>query len=510
MKRARAHSIRPDFTVYEVASKNAQIFSDRIAVAEGKDRLTFKQFLELVNRLATGLRKEGIKQGDRIAILSKNSLKYFVLYFAAARCGAILVPINIRLSREEVRYILSDGQPKLLFADSSCQSLLGQDILESAPVKKSFSMAQEQDRFAGFDQLIHNDGKMKEIQVGQDDGLIIIYTAAVGGKPRGALLSHANVLASDIQNILGLSLNSTDIYLSVLPLFHVAGLLLSSNIFHAGGENVIVSQFDPQKALEIIQEEKISIMFEFSPMLEQIVEKMKAQRFNVSSVRLVLGITYPDCFQEFQAATHSVFYRVWGQTETSSFMTLCRHDERPGSVGRPLPLTQIRVADDQGQPMNVGQSGEIVVRSPQVFKGYWNLEEETSFVFRDGWLHTGDLGRLDEEGFLWFVGRKQEKELIKTGGENVYPAEVELVILKHPDIAEVSVIGVPHPKWVESIKAVCVRKPGRAVSETEVIDFVSRRIAPFKKPKQVQFVDSLPRTANGEIDRAKVKAAYGE
>jgi long-chain acyl-CoA synthetase len=227
----------------------------------------------------------------------------------------------------------------------------------------------------------------------------------VGGKPRGALLTHANVLASGIQNILGLSLNSNDIYLSVLPLFHVAGLLLSSNIFHAGGENVIVPQFDPQRALEVIQEEKISILFEFSPMLEQIVEKMREQRFNVSGVRLVLGITYPGCFQEFQAATHAVFYRVWGQTETSSFITLCRHDERPGSVGRALPLTDIRVVDDESQQMNTGQSGEIVVKAKSSRDiGIWKRPPLSSV--KDGIIQASWPTR---RRISLVVGRKQEK-----------------------------------------------------------------------------------------------------
>jgi long-chain acyl-CoA synthetase len=308
--------------------------------------------------------------------------------------------------------------------------------------------------------------------------------------------------------LVGLSLSWHDIYLSVLPLFHVAGLLFSSNIFHAGGANIILSQFDPQIASELIQREKISILFEFSPMLQQIVEEMREKEYNLSSVRVVLGITYPDCFKEFQDKTGAVFYRVWGQTETSSFITLCRHDESLGSVGRALPLTDLRIVDDRDHPLNIGQPGEIAVRSPQVFKGYWNLEEETTFAFRGGWHHTGDLGRLDEKGFLFFVGRKQEKELIKTGGENVYPAEVESVILKHPQIREVSVIGVPDPKWVESIKAICVVKEGGMVAEKEIIDFVAQWIAPYKKPRIVQFVDALPKTESGEIDRIKVKAIY--
>jgi len=509
MRTRKGHSIRHDFTLYDAVRRNVQVFPDRLAFVDGDKRLTFKQFFDLVNHLAVGIRKEGIKRGDRIGIMSRNNLEYVALYFAAARCGAIFVPVNTRLSQEEIQYILSDCQPKLLFADSFFHPMLDPDILKIDSVRKRFSMEEGKDHFLDFDQLIHGDTDMKEVHIRGEDGLIIIYTAAVEGRPRGAMLSHANVLASNIQIMTGLSLKSDDVYLGVLPLFHVAGLIFSSNIFHTGAANVILSQFDPLAALQLIQRENISILFEFSPMLQQIVEKMREQKYDASSVRLVLGITYPDCFEEFQAETKAVFYRVWGQTETSSFITACRHDERPGSVGRALPLTHIRIVDDQGRPAGVGQPGEIVVRSPQVFKGYWNLEEETTYTFREGWHHTGDLGRLDEEGFLSFVGRKQEKELIKTGGENVYPAEVESAILKHPDIAEVSVIGVSDPKWVESIKAVCVTKEGRVVTEKELIDFVSQRIAPYKKPRIVQFVDGLPKTERGEIDRAKVKVKYG-
>lgn len=505
----RTRSTNHDFTLYGVVRRNAQVFPNRLAFVDNNRRLTFKGFLDLTDRLAVGLQKEGLRRGDRIGVMSRNNLEYLALYYATARCGGIFVPINTRLSQEEVQFILNDCQPKLLFADHSFQPMLDPDVLKVDSIRKRFSMAHEQGHFAEFDQLLHHDSEMKEAGVRSDDGLILIYTAAMGGRPRGALLTHANMLASNMQIMIALSLTYKDIYLGVLPLFHVAGLLMSSNIFHAGAANVIMAQFDPQKALEVIQREEISVLFEFSPMLEQVVEKMREQDDDVSSVRLVLGITYPECFKEFQAKTGAAFYRVWGQTETSSFITLCSHDERPGSVGIALPLTQIRIVDDQGHSVKVGQPGEIVVRSPQVFKGYWNLEHETAFTFREGWHHTGDLGRLDEEGFLFFVGRKQEKDLIKTGGENVYPAEVESVILKHPQIKEVSVIGVPDPKWVEGIKAICVVKEGGMVTEKGIIDFVAQQIAPYKKPRIVQLVESLPKTESGEIDRAKVKEKYG-
>ncbi len=499
--------ISHNFTVYDVVNRNAQVFPKRLAILDSKKRLNFKEFHHLTNRLAVGLKREGVRRGDRVGVMSRNSLEMLALYFALARCGGIFVPINTRLSQEEVEYILNDCQPKLLFAESSFQPLLAEVTPKVSSIQKRFSMGEGD--FLNFNELIQNDGKMKEIGIQPGEGLIIIYTAAVEGKPRGALLTHANVLASNMQVMYGLSLKSDDLYLCVLPLFHVAGLMFSSNVFHAGGTNVVMPQFDPQKALEMIQQEKITILFSFSPMLEQIVEKMEGQAYDLSSVRMVVSITYPECFSKFHAATKAVFYRVWGQTETLSFITACRHDERPGSIGRPLPLTQLRVVDDYDRPLEAGQAGEIVVRSPQVFKGYWHLKEETAYTFRGGWHHTGDLGRLDESGFLWFAGRKQEKDLIKTGGENVYPAEVESVILKHPKVKEVAVIGVPDPQWVESIKAVCVLKEREGMRVEELIEFVSKRIASYKKPKHVQFVESLPKGKNGEIDRKKVKELYG-
>jgi long-chain acyl-CoA synthetase len=221
-----------------------------------------------------------------------------------------------------------------------------------------------------------------------------------------------------------------------------------------------------------------------------------------------MGLDSPDTIERYQKVTGGSFFNMYGQTETSCLASMGRYNDRPGSAGRPIPLGLVELVDEVDQPVPAGQVGEITLKGPMVFKGYWRLDADNAHTFRNGRHHTGDLGRFDEDGFLWYAGRKPEKELIKPGGENVYPAEVEKVILGHPAVARTMVFGVPDPKWKEGIKAVCVLKSGRQLSSPELIEFVGSRIARYKKPQYVQFVESLPEK-NGTIDREAVKVLYG-
>jgi long-chain acyl-CoA synthetase len=223
----------------------------------------------------------------------------------------------------------------------------------------------------------------------------------------------------------------------------------------------------------------------------------------------VIGLESPSVIERYQRLTEGRFHCMYGQTETSALATGGRYDERPGSAGRPVPLARVRVVDEDDRAVAPGAVGEIVVRGPVVFEGYWGLAEDTAHAIRGGWHHTGDLGRFDEDGFLFYAGRKPEKELIKPGGENVYPAEVESAILQHPDIERTVVFGVPDPKWKEAIKAVCQLKPGRTLQAADLIAFVGDRIARFKKPQHVEFVAEIPLGADGTPDRAKVKQDHG-
>jgi acyl-CoA synthetase (AMP-forming)/AMP-acid ligase II len=283
---------------------------------------------------------------------------------------------------------------------------------------------------------------------------------------------------------------------------------MAVNAFHAGALNVNMSKFDAETAVDLIQSKKVSVLFDFSPILGSILDAQEKRGADISSLQSVMGLDAPDTIERYQKATGGCFYSMYGQTETSCLTSMGRYDDRPGSAGRPIPLGLVELVDDADHAVPTGQVGEITLKGPMVFKGYWHLDADNAHTFRNGRHHTGDLGRFDEDGFLWYAGRKPEKELIKPGGENVYPAEVEKVILENPAVTKTMVFGVPDPKWKEGIKAVCVLKAGRHLTDKELIEFVGGRIARYKKPQYVQFVDALPEK-NGSIDRQAVKALYG-
>ena len=252
------------------------------------------------------------------------------------------------------------------------------------------------------------------------------------------------------------------------------------------------------------------MLFTFTPILGSIVESQEKTGKEIKTLRLAIGLEAPETIEKYQELTGGTFYCMYGQTETSCAITFCAYNNRPGSAGQMLPLTVVRLMDDNDRPVPVGEVGEIAVKGPMVFKGYWNLPEDNAYTFKGGWHHTGDLGRFDEDGFLWYAGRKPEKDLIKPGGENVYPAEVERVILEHPAIEKTVVIGVPDPKWKEGIKAVRQLKEGEALDPQKLIDFVGSRIARFKNPQYVEFISDFPLLESSLPDRDKVKELYGK
>jgi long-chain acyl-CoA synthetase len=499
-----------DFTFYDVIIRNALSFKNREAWFEVDDNrtMTFSQYKENVDRLAAGLQKSGIKKGDRIGVLGKNSLEYFLLYGAAAALGAIVLPINWRLSANEVRFNLNDCEPKLVFVDrefqETIQSLKGGLLC----VEKYFSLGLESGEFPGFGTLLNNQADFEPAEVSTDDSFVIVHTAAVAGRPRGALLTHGNVLCADMHFGYLCNITSQDVHLNLLPLFHAGGLLGTTSSFHAGALNINMSKFDAAKAVMLIQGKKVSFMINFPPILSSILEQHEKTGMAISSLRAVVGLEAAEIVEKYQKVTRGTFYCIYGQTETSCIATLSAYNERPGSAGRTLPLAEVKLVDNYDRPVPIGQVGEITVKGPMVFKGYWNLPEDTEYTFRDGWHHTGDLGRFDDEGFLWYSGRKAEKELIKPGGENVYPAEVEKVILQHPAVERTVVFGVPDPKWKEAIKAVCQLKKGHNLDPEELIDFVGKRIARYKKPRYVEFVTDVPVLENGSPDRTQIKKLY--
>ncbi|WP_028323477.1 AMP-binding protein [Desulfatirhabdium butyrativorans] len=495
-----------DLTMYDLFIRNARIYPDRTALVQNDLRLSHKDVLARVDGLASGLAGAGIQKGDRIAVLAYNDRRFLELFGAASAIGAILVPINWRLSTEEIRHILLDCSPKALCVDKALADTAA-ELHASCNIPLLYGF--HADAPAPLDGLIRAGAAPKTQDVRSDDPFCIIYTAAVEGKARGAVLSHGNLVAANMQTIATMLLSPADSYLNMLPIFHITGLNLALSVLHAGGKNVILERFDARKTLELIDAESISIIGSFPPILSNLLSEMDGAVFRLTSLRHVLGLDNPETIARFEAQTAALFWTLYGQTETTGLVTFSPAREKPGSAGRQGMLVRMQLVDERELPVAVGEPGEIVVQGPLVFQGFWNQQEANRFTFRNGWHHTGDMGKLDADGYLWFAGRKPEKELIKPGGENVYPAEVEAVVLEHPDIEAVSVIGVPDPKFGEGIKAVCVLKSGSSLSAEALIDFVAGKIARYKKPRYVQFVDALPRTASGAIDRKLVKERYG-
>ncbi|MBU2262039.1 MAG: AMP-binding protein [Proteobacteria bacterium] len=496
------------FTVYDLFKRNARVFGNATAVQSEGEQISFGELHRQALAVAGWLASRGIGRGDRIAVLTKNRPEFFPVLGAAAALEAIMVPVNSRLSAAEIEHILADTRPQMLFFEPDFEKTAAGLAAGCPSLKGLVVFGGAGEGFTPFAPLLdHPPGQAAAVS--DSDPAVIIHTAAIQGKPRGAVLSHRGLVACTIHTLAALGLAGGDAYLNILPLFHIAGLMAALTTLHAGGRNLIIGKYDPREAGRTIDREQVTFIGNFPPILAQLLDAQAAGECSLSSLKNVIGVELPETVKRFEGLGTGRFWLAYGQTETMGLTCLCPNSERPGSAGRPGPLVDLKIADELDREVPAGTPGEILIRGPLVFEGYWGEEELTRHTLRKGWHHTGDVGRLDEEGFLWFVGRKAEKELIKPGGENVYPVEVEKAVLEHPGVKEVSVIGVPDPKFGEGIKAVCVLKPGTRLSEQELIAFVAERIARYKKPGYVEFVDSLPKKEDGAVDRARVKALHG-
>lgn len=496
-----------DLTFQDLIRKNVALHRDATAVVCGNERMTFDRFARDVQRLAAGLASLEVTKGDRIGVLALNSYEFFLLYGAASWLGAVLVPINWRLKSDEVEYAVQDTSPKVMVVSGEfTDSLTG--VLDRCPsVKHCLVIGESTAPYVNLSEIQESAGTTEAAEVCQQDPLVIIHTAAIEGRSRGAVLTHGNMVACGFQVTIPMGIQAGDVYVNLLPLFHIMDLSLATGVLLAGGCNVILSRFDPAAAAACIEQERATIIGTVPPMLSSILDEAEASGRSLRSLRVVASLfDHEDTVRRCQELTGASFWVGFGQTETSGYLTLSPYDEREGSSGREGPLARMRIVDEYDREVGIGTAGEIVVRGPVVFIEYWNLGEETAYTFREGWHHTGDVGRLDEEGYLWYVGRKAEKELIKPGGENVYPAEVEKVLLEHPDVREACVFGVPDKEWGEAIKAVVAPKDECSLDPADLIDFVGSRIARYKKPKYLTLVESLPKKGDGSIDRERVKS----
>jgi long-chain acyl-CoA synthetase len=498
------------FTVYDMIERGAIVHGSTPALIEGERQLSFREFRDRVDALAGGLAALGIGKGDRICILAQNSTAYLELYGACARRGIIAYPINWRLTAGEVELVLERAAPSLMVVDASTLGAVAGWPETRTSIAHWYQFGESAAAgFTPFTALYREAAGAAPAEVSPDDPFAVISTAAVDVVPRGAVLTHANMLAANLTAIGGIGYGASDRYLVALPLFHITALGATLAHLHAGGACVVVSRFDADEAVRLIDRHRITHVSDFPPVLASLLDAAEKLGSRLPSLRHVSGLDAPATIQRLHEQTGAAFWTGFGQSETSGFVTLQRVVDRPGASGRPVPASRVRLVDDYDREVPVGTPGEIAVRGPLVFQGYYGQPEVTAHTFRNGWHHTGDVGRFDVDGYLHYVRRKPEKELIKPGGENVYPAEVESVIVQMEGVSAVCVFGVPDPRWGESIKAVVEVPAAAPYTATQVSDFVASKIARFKRPHAVAFTEALPRAADGTVDREAVKARWG-
>jgi acyl-CoA synthetase (AMP-forming)/AMP-acid ligase II len=498
------------FTIYDLLARGATLYRDTPALIQGTRQWSFRQLLERADRLASGLAGLGLSKGDRICILAQNDAAYVDLYGACARQGIIAYPINWRLTAQEVERVLERASPTMMVADASTLSVVGEWPRAPRGVAHWYQLG-EAPPAPGFTALssLYRDGPPSAVDVDADDPFAVISTAAVDVIPRGAVLTHANVVTASLVIIHALGFTAADRYLLALPLFHITALGNLVAHLHAGGACVLVARYDAEEAVRLIDAHRITHLSDFPPVLVNLLDAAQKLGSRLPSLKHVSGLDAPPTIQRLHEETQAQFWTGFGQSETSGFVSIQRVRDKPGAAGRPIPVCRLRLVDDYDREVATGTPGEIVVRGPVVFQGYFGQPDVTAYTLRNGWHHTGDVGRFDEDGWLYYVRRKPEKELIKPGGENVYPAEVESVIVQMDGVAAACVYGIPDVKWGEAIKAIVEVRPTDRYTAQQISDFVGSKIARFKRPHAVAFTDALPRTADGAVDREAVKARWG-
>lgn len=488
----------------------------------GGGSVSYAEAALVANRVASRLVALGCRKGSRVAVLARNTAWYPTLYFAAAKAGVVLLPVNSRLVSAEWLGILSDAEPSVLIVGR--EQLAGVEEIRAELKSVEHFVAEGGGDRAGWEdlELWFSEGPAAppEVEVGPDDALYQMYTSGTTGAPKGAVLSHGAVTSNVLQVALAHPVSPGERGLVVLPLFHAAVIPAAFAVLCHGGTAFVLDAFDPEQVVRVLERERISVATLVPAMLHAClvtVEDVADRRYEfLRSIYYgaspIAADTLRSAFETFRCG----FVQSYGMTEAAqalTFLTAADHrvalDTRPDlllSAGRPAVGTTLRVIDPADGSTLTGGLGEIVARGPQLMSGYWQRPEETAQTLRGGWLHTGDVGRLDEDGYVFVEDRI--KDMIVSGGENVYPRIVEQVLLQHPGIAEAAVIGVPDDRWGEAVKAVVAVCPGSVWAEEEILAFCRPRLAGFERPRSVDFVDALPRTATGKVLKRVLREPY--
>lgn len=497
-------------TVYDTLRRTAARHPAKLAVKQGERSWSYREFHELSLRIAAGLEDIGIQPGDRVAILSRNSAAFAAARYAVAALGAVLVPVNFMLNADEAAYVLNHSGARLLFVGADQQSRAGQlrdqcAALETIVWVDDYDGSGSPAGMLAFDRLASFEPLQAGPVVDASSPAQIIYTSGTESAPKGAVLAHSAIIWQYGSILADAELTHPDVLLHSMPLYHCAQLdcFLGPSI-QVGGTNIITDKPDPENLLHLLESEGVTSFFAPPTVWISLLNCPRFTRTDLTSLRkgyYGASIMPVAIMKQLQASLPQVrLWNLYGQTEIAPTATILKPEDqlrKPGSAGKPVLHVETRVVDDSGNDVAVGEVGEVVHRSPQLLSGYYNDPQRTAAAFVGGWFHSGDLATIDEEGYLTIVDRK--KDLIKTGGENVSGREVEEAIYTLPGVAEVAVIGVPHPKWIEAVVAIVVRKGDATVTEQHVTGHCADRLAGFKVPKRIVFTDELPRNPSGKI-----------
>lgn len=501
--------------------RRAQLTPTKVALVDATDnsrRITYQTWAEAVQRTARFLTALGVVPGDRVAVLAHNCVAYLDIWFACGRLGAILQPLNWRMTPQELGPLIADAQPRVLaygpehmdqtqaVRDAGGQTMVGVAL-------DAHHRAAADDH--GLDDRDRADlPPLPRVDLDWDDPWALCYTGGTTGPPKGAILTHGNITWNAVNTTVSWGLTPSDVAILNAPLFHTGGLnVLTAPLAHLGGTSIICRAFDPDQVFDLVRDAGVTLLFGVPTMFLALQAHPRWATADLSRLRLIISggaPCPPPVFDRFRERGLP-FRTGYGLTEAGPntfWLPDADVARKPGSVGFPLLHVDVSIVDPQGQECVTDQVGELRVRGPHVSPGYWGRPEETSRSFRDGWLHTGDLARRDAEGHHHIVGRI--KDLIISGGENIYPVEVEAALTAHPAVAEVAVIGAAHETWGEVPWAVVVPRPGHELDSVDLLAFAAQRLARFKLPRAVALVESLPRTAAGKVDKEALRQAHGQ
>lgn len=487
--------------------KRELLTPERLALVDDATgrRYTYRQLNERANRLAHVLRHQlAVGKGERVAVLAKNCIEYLDALFATGKLGAILVPLNWRLTADELAYILNDCSARVLIAGPefapTAATLRAQGCYEALIVLGDERAADA----PRYDELLDQaDAAPITAEIGLDDPHLILYTSGTTGRPKGAVLPHRVLVWNSLNTNIGWELRADDISIIHTPLFHTGGInVLTMPLLHAGGTLVLMREWEPQRCLELIEQERVTVFFAVPTMFQALLDAPGIAQTDFGSVRFFIagGAPCPVPLIEAYQARGIPFRQGYGLTEVSvNCFTLNPEDaiRKVGSVGRPIFHLDARLVDAHGRDVAEGAIGELWLRGPTVCAGYWNNPGASAEAITDGWFHTGDLAYVDHEGYYYIVDRK--KDMFISGGENVYPAEIERALYEHPAIVECAVIGVPDDRWGEVGVALVVLRAGAALTADEILSHCRERLGRYKVPKHVRFADELPHNSSGKV-----------